>query len=548
MTENAFFRNITLEICGHLKIEEGLRACIRHLSAYMPADRLYLERHDHGLGEMRPLARANMDGCEKIDKRLRLSAEARASMKARSKTVRPGLPPPLFIYNRPADEPILRDFLQELGEPLSSALWMPLIVEDRPIGALILLAEGDHRYNDTHARLFGLLREPFFTAMSNALQHEQVVDDNRRLRNELLHIADGEIIGADQGLKDTMQQVRRVAPTESVVLLTGETGVGKDLIAAFIHNESPRCNGPFIPVNCGAIPDALIDSELFGHEKGAFTGALSQKLGRFERAHNGTIFLDEIGELPPPAQVRLLRVLQQREIERVGAVKTIPLDIRIIAATNRDLDLMVKNQLFREDLWFRLNVFPVCIPPLRERKMDLPSLVRHFIEVKARELKLATTPTLAPGMIDTLLDYHWPGNIRELQNVIERALILNPTGPLRFDHLNHNRSIPNLDLSEQAGSEDDRLDEVVSRHILRVLGKSKRKGKRSGRGRRNTGNESKHLARPDGKAGYPSRSSKPDCIALPPEYNPPLPRVQIHFRECLMGHKNTDLKKEKRDA
>jgi transcriptional regulator with GAF, ATPase, and Fis domain len=196
------------------------------------------------------------------------------------------------------------------------------------------------------------------------------------------------------------------------------------MIAHAIHNSSPRSNGPFVSINCGAIPDSLIDSELFGHEKGAFTGALSQKRGRFERADKGTIFLDEIGELPAAAQARLLRVLQSREIERVGGVETISLDIRVIAATNRNLEEMVKNRKFREDLWFRSNVFPILVPPLRHRSSDIPSLVKHFIDRKAKELKISATTTLAHGAIDSLMAYDWPGNVRELENVIERAMIL----------------------------------------------------------------------------------------------------------------------------
>jgi transcriptional regulator with GAF, ATPase, and Fis domain len=261
---------------------------------------------------------------------------------------------------------------------------------------------------------------------------------------------------------------------DSPVLLLGETGTGKDVIANSIHYSSARSTGPFVSVNCGAIPDTLIDSELFGHEKGAFTGALSQKRGRFERANKGTIFLDEIGELPLQAQVRLLKVLQNREIERVGGVKTILLDIRIIAATNRNLEDMVKNHLFREDLWFRLNVFPIWIPPLRDRQMDIPALIQHFISLKARELKLPTIPTLSPGAIDPLMTYHWPGNVRELENVIERALILNPAGPLTFEYLNLGQPEKSLELRGQR-EETENLDELISRHIRRVLSKTKGK-------------------------------------------------------------------------
>ena len=317
--------------------------------------------------------------------------------------------------------------------------------------------------------------------MSNALKHREVIrlkdllaDDNRDLHGELHRLSGDEIVGTDFGLKGVMYKVQQVAALDSPVLLLGETGVGKDVIANAIHYSSSRSDGPFVSVNCGAIPDTLIDSELFGHEKGAFTGALAQKRGRFERADKGTIFLDEIGELPPQAQVRLLKVLQSKEIERVGGVKTISLDIRIVAATNRDLENMVKNHLFREDLWFRLNVFPILIPPLRERRSDIPALLQHFISLKVRELKLSTVPTLYPGAIDLLMEYHWPGNVRELENVVERAMILNPSAPLTFEHLSLKHPGKTLEFREH-GEETDNIDEVLSRHIRRVLSKTKGK-------------------------------------------------------------------------
>ena len=271
-----------------------------------------------------------------------------------------------------------------------------------------------------------------------------------------------------------MRKLRQVSLSDSPVLLMGETGSGKDVLATFVHDSSSRADGPFISVNCGAIPDSLIDSELFGHEKGAFTGALSQKRGRFERANNGTIFLDEIGELPLQAQARLLRVLQNKEIERVGGVDTISLNIRVIAATNRKLEEMVNNGEFREDLWFRLNVFPIMVPPLRERRVDIPALIQHFIDLKSKELKLSTIPTLAPGAIDALMDYHWPGNIRELQNIIERALIISPTGPLSFEHLSNYGPDPLLP-PESHKEKPFTLNEVISQHIRQVLARAKGK-------------------------------------------------------------------------
>jgi transcriptional regulator with PAS, ATPase and Fis domain len=298
-----------------------------------------------------------------------------------------------------------------------------------------------------------------------------LADDNRYLFGELRSVLGDEIIGSDFGLKAVMKMVQQVGPLDSPVLLLGETGTGKEVIANAIHCSSPRKDGPFIKVNCGAIPETLIDSELFGHEKGAFTGAISQRRGRFERADRGTIFLDEIGELPPQAQVRLLHVLQKKEIERVGGTSPIPVDIRIISATHRNLEEMIASGRFREDLWFRLNVFPITIPPLRQRREDIPALVHHFIDRKSVELKLTERPMLAPGAIDRLMAYDWPGNVRELENMIERALIQHRGGILSFETL-----LP-LAVSEGREVVEDAvrhralpsLEEINARHIRRAL-------------------------------------------------------------------------------
>jgi len=363
----------------------------------------------------------------------------------------------------------------------TSQLVLPLRMSRTKVvggGGLILTTEGEERFTRQHADLLFMLREPFGIAMSNALKHSEVTnlrdmlaDDNRYLHSELRRLSGDEIIGANFGLKKVLHEVQQVAALDSPVLLLGETGVGKDVIANTIHYSSLRSDGPFVCVNCGAIPDTLIDSELFGHEKGAFTGALAQKKGRFERAHKGTIFLDEIGELPLQAQVRLLKVLQSKEIERIGGVKTISLDIRIIAATNRDLEEMVKHNEFREDLWFRLNVFPIQIPPLRERQSDIPALLQHFIFLKSRDLKLPTIPKLALGAIDPLMDYQWPGNVRELENIVERALILNPKGALTFEHMCLEPMEKTFnEVTDQ--EETFNLDEYVSQFIYRVLKKT----------------------------------------------------------------------------
>jgi formate hydrogenlyase transcriptional activator len=238
-----------------------------------------------------------------------------------------------------------------------------------------------------------------------------------------------QIIGNSSALEAVLEQVERVAPTGSTVLIQGETGTGKELIAHAIHNISSRIGRPFVRLNCAAIPLDLLESELFGHEKGAFTGAIAQKIGRFELADNGTLLLDEVGDIPPALQPKLLRVLQEQEFERLGSTRTHQVDVRLVAATNRDLEEMVKRGEFRSDLYYRLNVFPIQLPPLRERREDIPALVTHFVEIlgrrMGREIEHIPTETMS-----ALSSYQWPGNIRELQNLIERAVILSNDGVL----------------------------------------------------------------------------------------------------------------------
>jgi formate hydrogenlyase transcriptional activator len=232
-----------------------------------------------------------------------------------------------------------------------------------------------------------------------------------------------QIIGNSPALESMLEQVERVAPTDSTVLIHGETGTGKELIARAIHNLSTRCGCPFIKLNCAAIPFDLLESELFGHERGAFTGAIAQKIGRFELADKGTLFLDEVGDIPPALQPKLLRVLQEQEFERLGSTRTHQVDVRLVAATNRNLVDMVKRNEFRSDLYYRLNVFPVALPPLRERRDDIPALVEHFVEIYARRMGKEIEHIPSETM-SALVSYQWPGNIRELQNFIERSVIL----------------------------------------------------------------------------------------------------------------------------
>src|SRR3989449_3118640 len=238
-----------------------------------------------------------------------------------------------------------------------------------------------------------------------------------------------QVIGNSPALEEVLEQVERVAPTDSTVLIQGETGTGKELIAHAIHNISSRCGRPFVRLNCAAIPLDLLESELFGHEKGAFTGAIAQKIGRFEVADKGTLFLDEVGELAPALQPKLLHVLQEQEFERLGGTRTHQVDVRLVAATNRDLADMVKRREFRSDLYYRLNVFPISVPPLRARREDIPALVTHFIEMFSRRMG-KQIEHVRPETMSALSSYHWPGKIRELQNLIERAVILSKDGAL----------------------------------------------------------------------------------------------------------------------
>jgi transcriptional regulator with GAF, ATPase, and Fis domain len=437
--ENEFFRQATLRICSSLDIETALERCFDYIRPFIPAFRMGLHILDVDLNVLRLVAAVGGDLSEWHGKVLPLpekGQDARAAFfEADGPLVR--------IMNRPDSRLGMEEVRKRLGLHADiSVLGMALKLEGNRIGDLALIAEGLDQYTEEHARLLSLLHEPFAMAMSNALKHTEVIrfkemlaDDNRYLRGQLREMTGDQIVGADFGLNSVMTLVEQVAPLDSAVLLLGETGVGKEVIANAIHSLSTRRDGPFIKVNCGAIPETLLDSELFGHEKGAFTGALGQKRGRFERADKGTIFLDEIGELPPQAQVRLLHVLQSREIERVGGTAPIPVDIRVISATHRNLEAMVASGRFREDLWFRLNVFPIMIPPLRQRKEDIPALVDYFIEVKSMELKVAERPALAPGAVERLVAYDWPGNVRELANVIERALIRDRGGRLSFETL-----------------------------------------------------------------------------------------------------------------
>jgi len=260
--------------------------------------------------------------------------------------------------------------------------------------------------------------------VSKALELRKLRDENRKLREELGHRYQFDnIVGRSPAMREIFDTVERVAPTRATVLLAGESGVGKDMIARAIHQHSPRKDHPFVKINCTALPENLMESELFGYEKGAFTGANVTKPGKFEQADTGTVFLDEIGDVPASVQVKLLRILQEREFERLGSNKTRHIDVRVLAATNVDLRAALEQGTFREDLYYRLNVMPISIPPLRERREDIPFLAEHFVHKLSKDLGSVATG-ISEEAIQKLMQYHWPGNVRELENVIERSMVL----------------------------------------------------------------------------------------------------------------------------
>jgi len=477
--ENVFFREATLRICSSLNIETAMKRCFEYIGAFIPVIGITLHTLDYDLNLMQLVASVGVNELEGYERVLPLPEKGRNKRAAdlQAALLKNGVM--IIIVNEPDQEVGLPEILERLRLKSDvSVMMMFLKLESNLIGMLAVAADGLNQYNNEHARLLQLLHEPFGIAMAKALEHQEIIrlkdmlaDDNRYLFDELRSASGDEIIGSDFGLKAVMRMVQQVAPLDSPVLLQGETGTGKEVIANAIHYSSPRKDGPFIKVNCGAIPETLLDSELFGHEKGAFTGAISQKRGRFERADKGTIFLDEIAELPAQAQVRLLRVLQSKEIERVGGTTSIPVDVRIISATNRNLEEMITSGRFREDLWFRLNVFPIMIPPLRHRREDIPALMHHFMDRKSKELKLTGRPVLAPGALDRLMAYDWPGNVRELENLIERALIQSRGDMLSFE------TISAMPVSgDHVGIRDSgrnrtvlSLDEINAQHIRQAL-------------------------------------------------------------------------------
>ena len=357
---------------------------------------------------------------------------------------------------------------------LKSGCWLPLISHGHHLGSLNIGSRKESTFAEKDLDLLRQLANQVAVAVDNALAFQRVAEEKQKLEDEKLYLEDelrteynfGEIVGESVALKRVLKQVEMVAPTAATALILGDTGTGKELIARGIHNLSTRRDRTFVKLNCAAIPSGLLESELFGHERGAFTGAISQKIGRLELAHQGTLFLDEVGDIPLELQPKLLRALQEKEFERLGSTRTIPVDVRLIAATNRDLEHMVEERQFRSDLYYRLKVFPIHVPALRERAADIPVLVHYFVQKHAQRMS-KRIEAIAPEAMQALVRWHWPGNVRELENFIERAVILTRGTLLHLP-------LAELKASSQAETPNAPTLEAAERdHIIRVLRETK---------------------------------------------------------------------------
>jgi formate hydrogenlyase transcriptional activator len=380
---------------------------------------------------------------------------------------------PLIVSNVAEESrwPQFRERVKPFG--VNSTCGLPLTTAHRRRGVLVFACKQAGAYDTADVDFLQQVTNQVAVAVENALAFQQIEELKQKLEKEKVYLEEEihsehtfeEIIGNSAALRRVLKEVETVAPTDSTVLIRGETGTGKELVARAIHHLNHRRERTFVKLNCAAIPTGLLESELFGHEKGAFTGAIAQKIGRFELAHQGTLFLDEVGDIPPDLQPKLLRVLQEQEFERLGGTRTVKVNVRLVAATHRDLAQMVAARQFRSDLYYRLNVFPVLLPPLRERRDDIPQLVRHFIQKFARRMgrRIESIPEEAMA---ALVGYSWPGNIRELENVIERSVILSAGPALRVPPGDWTTPVP---AAELPGTGPVTLADAEREHILGVL-------------------------------------------------------------------------------
>ncbi len=453
-------------VVTHLSLRDLLKAISLSLRRVIPHDASLLTLHEPGRSQLRLHALdLHMFGTVPFEEGVLISLHDTPEGQAIDSR-QPVLVGPIVDLTR-FSSPWVRHAVEN---GVRSGCAVPLITHNRTVGALSVVSAHENAFGEADAVLLSQCAKQIAIAVENVLAYQEIANLKDRLNKEKLYLEDEirtelnfeEIIGDSSAIKQVLKQVGIVAPTDSTVLILGETGTGKELLARAIHDRSKRRERTFVKLNCAAIPTGLIESELFGHERGAFTGAIATKVGRFELADGGTLFLDEVGDISLELQSKLLRVLQEQEFERLGSTRTIKVNVRLLAATNRDLGEMVVNKLFRSDLYYRLNVFPLTLPALRDRRQDIPLLVRYFAQQFARRMD-KTIDTIPTETMTALSRYDWPGNIRELENLIERAIILTQGTALY---------VPLAELKPRDGGgvpSTATLEETEREHIVSIL-------------------------------------------------------------------------------
>lgn len=436
----SFLMEVMVRIAGSSDMQTALVDTLIFLKKHFPVEAISLHQYSPKLRSLKLLFLVRETGFTFVERIVPVPPEETGGMLLHNEGV-----DRVRLITCMGDSPVSRAHGEALSAfvPFRDRAYLIALMQSgaETLGHLCMMGTEPGCFSPDHERRFSHLLTPFTLVMANLLQNRRTLDFQRRcLEGEenlcgLELLREQRIVGEQGGLRETMDIVYQLSGREIPALILGETGTGKELVADVIHEVSPRKDKPFIKVNCGAIPEALVDSELFGYEKGAFTGAATSRPGRFEQAHGGTLFLDEVGELPLQAQVRLLRVLQNGVVERLGSTKSIAVDVRIIAATNRSLEHMMQAGMFREDLYYRLYVFPIFVPPLRSRIQDIPELIYLFLRRACDMLEIGTLPQIPAATLQRLMQYSWPGNVRELENLIKRGLTLFPKGPLLLDKL-----------------------------------------------------------------------------------------------------------------